>query len=28
MIIEGLVGIAEGENPKLIEGRLQSFYAE
>ncbi|MBN2679202.1 flagellar motor protein [Acidithiobacillus montserratensis] len=28
MIIEGLVSIAEGENPKLIEGRLQSFYAE
>ncbi len=28
MIIEGLIGIAEGENPKLIEGRLQSFYAE
>ncbi len=27
MIIEGLVSIAEGENPKLIEGRLQSFYA-
>ncbi len=27
MIIEGLVGIAEGENPKIIEGRLQSFYA-
>lgn len=28
MIIEGLVSIAEGENPKLIEGRLQSFYAK
>lgn len=26
MVIEGLVGIAEGENPKIIEGRLQSFY--
>ncbi len=27
MIIEGLVAIAEGENPKIIESRLQSFYA-
>jgi len=26
MIIEGLVAIAEGENPKIIEGRLQSFF--
>jgi chemotaxis protein MotA len=28
MLIEGLVGVAEGENPKIIEARLQSFYAK
>ena len=27
MTIEGLVAIAEGENPRIIEGRLQSFFA-
>ncbi|WP_308388878.1 flagellar motor protein [Acidithiobacillus sp. AMEEHan] len=26
MTIEGLVAVAEGENPKIIEARLQSFY--
>jgi len=25
MIIEGLIGIAQGENPRAIEARLQSF---
>jgi chemotaxis protein MotA len=25
MQIEGLIGIAEGENPRLIEGRLHGF---
>lgn len=27
MIVEGLVAIAEGENPRIIEGRLQSYFA-
>ncbi|MCE5388567.1 MAG: flagellar motor protein [Acidithiobacillus sp.] len=26
MLIEGLVGVAEGENPKIIEARLQGFF--
>ena len=25
MIIEGMIGIAQGENPRAIESRLQSF---
>jgi chemotaxis protein MotA len=27
LVVEGLVAIAEGENPRMIEGRLQSFFA-
>lgn len=27
MLVEGLVAIAEGENPRIIEGRLQSYFA-
>lgn len=27
LIVDGLVGIAEGENPRVIEGRLQSYFA-
>lgn len=27
LIIDGLVGIAEGENPRLIAARLQSYFA-
>ena len=27
LVVEGLVAIAEGENPRIIEGRLQSFFA-
>ena len=27
MQVEGLVAIAEGENPRIIEGRLQSYFA-
>jgi len=27
MLIEGLIGVANGENPRLIERRLQGFLA-
>ncbi len=27
LIVDGLVGIAEGENPRMIEGRLQGYFA-
>jgi chemotaxis protein MotA len=27
MQVDGLVAIAEGENPRIIEGRLQSYFA-
>ncbi|MHB1668095.1 MAG: flagellar motor protein [Thiomonas sp.] len=27
LIVDGLVSIAEGENPRIIEGRLQSYFA-
>ncbi|RBB92728.1 flagellar motor protein, partial [Pseudomonas sp. MWU12-2115] len=27
MVVEGLVAIANGENPRIIESRLRSFQA-
>ncbi|MBW4049361.1 MAG: flagellar motor protein [Proteobacteria bacterium] len=27
LVVEGIVAIAEGENPRIIESRLQSFFA-
>jgi chemotaxis protein MotA len=27
LIVDGLVAIAEGENPRMIEGRLQGYFA-
>ena len=28
MLVDGLVGVAQGDNPRLIESRMQSYLAE